>query len=53
MQAIKTSRGYVEYASFCGDSVECVGFGTASLYDGRQARLIKKMLRKLGIKIVA
>jgi hypothetical protein len=50
MYKIITKNGsIVEYARFCGDKCEYVGFGTASFFDHDRAIAIAKMLRENGI----
>jgi hypothetical protein len=51
MFKVITKSGFsVEYARFSGDSCECVGYGSASLYDYRRAENIAKMLRNTGTR---
>jgi hypothetical protein len=39
---------FVEYARFAGSRCEAVGFGDASLYDGRRRGLIRAALKRMG-----
>lgn len=42
---------FVEYARFCGERCECVGYGARVEYDERRARSIARMLRKIGRRV--